>query len=42
MSKDRKRHFIGYIALASYYWFIWAIFQESNGAAVGEVLIPMV
>lgn len=38
MSKDRKRHFIGYIALASYYWFIWAIFQESNGAAVGEYL----
>lgn len=33
-----QRHFIAYIAIASYYWFVWAIFQESNGAAVGEYL----
>lgn len=38
MSDERRRHFIAYVALASYYWFIWAIFQESNGAAVGEYL----
>lgn len=38
MSDERLRHFIGYVSLASYYWFIWAIFQESNGAAVGEYL----
>ena len=38
MSDFDKMHFIAYIALASYYWFVWAIFQESNGAAVGEYL----
>lgn len=38
MNEERKRHFIGYISIASYYWFMWAIFQESNGAAVGEYL----
>lgn len=38
MSFERRRHFIGYVALASYYWFIWAILQESNGATVGEYL----
>ncbi|QIK70048.1 phosphotransferase [Erysipelothrix sp. HDW6C] len=38
MSKERLQHFIAYVAIASYYWFIWAIFQESNGALVGEYL----
>lgn len=38
MEPCKRRHFIAYIAIASYYWFIWAIFQESNGAAVGEYL----
>ena len=32
------RHFIAYIALASYYWFVWAIYQESIGSKVGEYL----
>lgn len=35
---EKERHFIGYVALASYYWFVWAIFQDSNGANVGEYL----
>lgn len=38
MSDERRKHFIGYVSLASYYWFVWVIFQESNGAAVGEYL----
>lgn len=32
------RHCIGYISIASYYWFIWAIYQESIGNPVGEYL----
>lgn len=32
------RHHIGYISIASYYWFIWAIYQESIGNTVGEYL----
>lgn len=39
MDASMQRHFIAYIAIASYYWFVWAIFQESNGAAVGDYLI---
>lgn len=38
MSDERRRHFFGYVALSSYYWFEWAIFQESNGSMVGHYL----
>lgn len=33
------RHDIAHVALASFYWFVWAIFQEHNGNAVGEYLM---
>ena len=32
------RHSIGYIAIAAYYWYVWAIYQESVGNTVGEYL----
>ena len=32
------RHAIGYIAIAAYYWYVWAIYQESVGNTVGEYL----
>jgi CTP:phosphocholine cytidylyltransferase-like protein/thiamine kinase-like enzyme len=36
---DRElRHFIAYAAILSYYWFVWAIYQESIGKSVGEYL----
>lgn len=38
LTKQELRHYIGYIAIASYYWFVWAIFQESIGNSVGEYL----
>ena len=38
MTKEEKRHYLGYIAIASYYWFTWAIFQESIGNTVGQYL----
>lgn len=33
-----ERHFLGIIGIVSYYWFLWALFQESNGKPVGEFL----
>lgn len=37
---DRKnrRHYLAYVAVTSYYWFLWALFQESVGKPVGEFL----
>ncbi len=37
-TEEQTRHSLAYIALAAYYWFVWAIFQESNGSTVGEYL----
>lgn len=33
------RHDYAYIALAAYYWFVWAVYQESRGNMVGEYLL---
>ena len=33
------RHEIGYVAIASFYWFVWALYQECNGSVVGEYLM---
>ena len=38
LTKEEERHYIAYIAIASYYWFNWAIFQDSIGNNVGEYL----
>lgn len=38
LTTQEARHYIGYIAIAAYYWFNWAIFQESVGNNVGEYL----
>lgn len=35
---EELRHYLGYISIASYYWFVWAIYQESVGNTVGEYL----
>lgn len=32
------RHYIAYIAISGYYWFIWALYKESIGNIVGEYL----
>ena len=38
-SFDELRHDYAYIALAAYYWFVWAVFQESRGNAIGAYLL---
>ena len=35
---NTKRHYLAYVAVTSYYWFLWALFQESVGKPVGEFL----
>lgn len=32
------RHYYAYVALAAYYWYVWAIYQTSVGNNVGEYL----
>lgn len=34
--EEELRHFIGYIAILSYYWFVWSLYQESIGKPVGS------
>lgn len=31
-------HYLAYVAIISYYWFIWALYRESCGAVMGESL----
>ena len=33
-----KRHYLASVAVTSYHWFLWALFQESVGKPVGEFL----
>lgn len=35
---EELRHNIAYVAVASYYWYVWAIYQESLGNTVGHYL----
>ena len=31
-------HHLAYVAIISYYWFVWALYRESCGAVMGESL----
>ena len=31
-------HCVAYFAISSYYWFVWALYKDANGAPVGEWL----
>ena len=37
-SEQELAHYIGYVAIAAYYWYVWALYQETRGNAVGEWL----
>ena len=32
------RHYLAYTAIASYCWYLWAIYQEANGVDTGEFM----
>ncbi|HAL18081.1 MAG TPA: choline kinase, partial [Spirochaetaceae bacterium] len=38
VSAGEIAHFTAYVAIASYYWFVWALYQESIGNLMGEWL----
>ncbi|MBR2835349.1 MAG: NTP transferase domain-containing protein [Coriobacteriales bacterium] len=32
-------HYMAYVAIIAYYWFVWAMYRESCGANMGEALL---
>lgn len=37
-SSEELRHYLAYVAIASYCWYLWAIYQEANGVDTGGFL----
>ncbi len=37
-SPSQMRHCLAYVALAAYYWMVWALYKEASGDPVGEWL----
>ena len=37
-TREELAHCLAYVALSSYYWFIWALYKDACGAPVGEWL----
>lgn len=37
-TSQELRHNLAYVAIASYYWYVWAIYQESIGNTIGQYL----
>lgn len=35
---QKEFHHMAYVAIIAYYWFVWALYRESCGAAMGESL----
>lgn len=35
-SEKKQFHFIAYVAIIAYYWFVWALYRESCGAIIGS------
>lgn len=31
-------HYLAYVAIVSYYWFVWALYREASGGEMGESL----
>lgn len=37
-AEKKMFHFMAYVAIIAYYWFVWALYRESCGAVMGEAL----
>ena len=37
-SNSELLHFTGYTAICSYYWYLWALYQESNGKSIDQYM----
>ena len=38
ITPQRKYHFMAYVAIIAYYWFVWALYRESCGASMHDAL----
>lgn len=38
LTEIEKRHYLAYVAISAYYWFVWALYKESVGEIIGEYL----
>ncbi len=38
MESKKLAHYLGYVSISSYYWYVWALYQEVMGKSVGEYL----
>ncbi len=37
-TEQREYHYMAYVAIIAYYWFVWAMYRESCGAVMHEAL----
>ena len=37
-SVEKEFHYMAYVAIIAYYWFVWALYRESCGANLGNAL----
>lgn len=37
-SVEKEFHYMAYVAIIAYYWFVWAMYRESCGANMGDAL----
>ena len=37
-NETTRFHYMAYVAIIAYYWFVWAMYRESCGADMGEAL----
>lgn len=37
-NKVNRFHFMAYVSIIAYYWFVWALYRESCGAVMGDSL----
>jgi len=35
---QERLHYMAYLAVCSYYWFLWALYQESNGKSIDQYM----
>lgn len=35
-TKEERGYYLGYAAMAAYYWYLWALYQETTGKLIGE------
>lgn len=38
LTEVERRHYLGYVSISAYYWFVWALYKESLGEDVGNYL----